>query len=130
MRSVRPLATLAAIPLLFTACGGGGDSSSTTAGTGSATTGGEASTVTVLALDTRFDQKQYTAVAGQVTFDYDSKGSLVHSFKIDGVADFRLQVAPGKTTSGTVGLAAGSYTVYCDIPGHRASGMEATLTVN
>ena len=31
--------------------------------------------------------------------------------------------------SGKVELAAGTYTIYCTIPGHRAAGMEATITV-
>ncbi|MGE3326653.1 MAG: plastocyanin/azurin family copper-binding protein, partial [Acidimicrobiia bacterium] len=69
------------------------------------------------------------ATAGEVSFEYVGKGSLVHTLLIEKVSGFKLQVSSGKKATGKVALAPGTYTLYCDIPGHRAAGMEATLTV-
>ncbi|HEX4520415.1 MAG TPA: plastocyanin/azurin family copper-binding protein [Gaiellaceae bacterium] len=38
-------------------------------------------------------------------------------------------LAPGKLETKTLKLAPGRYTLYCSIPGHRALGMVASLTV-
>ena len=38
-------------------------------------------------------------------------------------------LAPGKLETKTLQLAAGKYTLFCSIPGHRALGMVASLTV-
>jgi uncharacterized cupredoxin-like copper-binding protein len=35
----------------------------------------------------------------------------------------------GGTKSMTMTLAAGTYTFYCSVPGHRQAGMQGTLTV-
>jgi plastocyanin len=49
---------------------------------------------------------------------------------IEDVAGFKLDVPrKGAADEGTKALKAGSYVVYCDIPGHREAGMEATLRV-
>jgi hypothetical protein len=37
--------------------------------------------------------------------------------------------APGTTTTISGSLPAGTYTLYCSLPGHEAAGMHATLTV-
>jgi len=43
---------------------------------------------------------------------------------------FELAGGGSKTTStGKVDLKPGTYTIYCTIPGHRAAGMQATITV-
>jgi uncharacterized cupredoxin-like copper-binding protein len=116
------MAALAIVPLTA-ACGGSSGSSNTPSGTAD---------VTVIATDSRFDAKTYTAkanAAGEVSFEYVGKGSLVHTLLVDKVSGFKLQVSNGKKATGKVALAPGTYTIYCDIPGHRAQGMEATLTV-
>jgi uncharacterized cupredoxin-like copper-binding protein len=38
-------------------------------------------------------------------------------------------VSAGDTTVFTVTIAAGNYTIFCDQPGHEASGMKGTLTI-
>ena len=117
---------LALVPLLGTACGGGE--------TGSAGTVPANPNLRVIAEDIKFDQKAYSVPAGEVRIAFDSNGQQVHSMVFEdatgaSVPDFRLQVAPGKEVGGALTLAAGSYTMICDIPGHEAAGMVATLTV-
>ena len=80
----------------------------------------------------RFDASSYTAKAGDVVVGYLNEDSVRHTLIIakDGtkVADFKI-VVPRKNTvdSATVKLAAGEYTLLCDVPGHQ--NMKATLTV-
>ena len=115
----------ALLPLALAACGGGESGSALPANPD----------LTVQALDIKFDKPAYTAPAGDVEVAYVSKGQQVHSMVLlqangDRIPDFRLQVSPGKSTGGSVTLAAGTYTMICDIPGHEAAGMVAELVVS
>jgi len=118
--------------LTLGACGssGGAGASGTTAGASATSAPG---TLTIEAEDIKFDKKQYDATAGEVTVDYVSKGQLTHDLviydKSNTVVGDTLRVNPGKTTTGTYDLPAGTYTLICDIPGHKDAGMVATLTV-
>jgi plastocyanin len=49
-----------------------------------------------------------------------AKGSKTYTFPM---------LDPGARSTKTLKLADGKYTLYCSIPGHRALGMVATLTV-
>ena len=123
------IATVAALGLLAAACGGGsgGDASLPTTG---------AIDLTVKSLDPggkyAYDSKNYTAKAGTVNVALVNEGKENHNLLIEGVdkKNFKLSVTPGQTTSGAVSLAARTYTIYCDIAGHRDSGMEAKLVVS
>ena len=53
----------------------------------------------------------------------------VHTLLIDGVDSFELRVDGEEKDAKKVRLEPGKYTIYCDIPGHRDGGMEATLVV-
>jgi uncharacterized cupredoxin-like copper-binding protein len=70
---------------------------------------------------------------GKVTFAVKNAGHIQHDFVVSGpgvtAAAKTPLINPGKSGTLTVTLAAGSYTVYCSVPGHRAAGMVATLTV-
>ena len=118
--------------LTLGACGssGGSGASGTTAGASATSAPG---TLTIEAEDIKFDKKQYDATAGEVTVDYVSKGQLTHDLviydKSNTVVGETLRVNPGKTVTGTYDLSAGTYTLICDIPGHKDAGMVATLTV-
>ena len=75
--------------------------------------------------------KQATAPAGKLEIDSKNVSSTPHDIALEGNG----VKAGGKTVSGggvstiNVDLKAGTYTYYCSLPGHRAGGMEGTLTV-
>jgi plastocyanin len=118
----RAAATAALVALPVAACGGGSSSG------GGDVAGAD---LTVHALDSlKFDKSSYTAKAGDLTIGYVDDGSLTHTLVIKEKPDFRLQVNKGEKTSGKVNLAAGSYTIFCDVPGHEAGGMKATLNAS
>ena len=60
-------------------------------------------------------------------------GSLPHDLTVEGLPeDVRVHLAllPGDQIPYPLpALPAGEYTVFCSLEGHRAAGMEATLTV-
>jgi plastocyanin len=111
--------------LVFAGCGGGDDGS-----------GGGASSPADLVVHgndaLKFDKDSYTARAGANVIELVNDGSQPHTLLFDDDVDFdKLSVAgKGDTDSGSVDLPTGTYTIYCDIAGHRAAGMEATLVVN
>jgi uncharacterized cupredoxin-like copper-binding protein len=114
--------------LALTACGG--DDDDTAAPPASI----PADAVQVHAADINFPTKEFTAKAGTVTFVYtDQPGTIMHTLVIDGVpkSTFYLEInGAGDQAVGTADLKPGTYTIYCDVPGHRAAGMEAKVTVS
>src|SRR3954451_2902398 len=119
MRSLRLISVLGlGVGLTLAACGDDDDNAD------AGSTGAE-QTVEVKATDAlRFDPDHLTATAGVIHIVQDNTGATTHSFVIDG-QNFKLT----NDDSGDIDLAAGDYVFYCDVPGHRAAGMEGTLTV-
>ena len=107
----------------------GGGTSSTTQASGGGATG---SVVTVIAQDIKWKEGELAAKAGSINIELVNEGRTNHAFVIDGYEDdLKLKVnSKGDKDSGTIDLDAGEYDFYCDIPGHRAAGMEGTLTVS
>ena len=70
---------------------------------------------------------------GKVTFDVKNTGKIGHDLVVSGPgvtgAAKTALLNPGQSATLTVTLAAGTYTLYCSVPGHRAAGMSAKLTV-
>lgn len=120
------VALIAAGALVLSACGGDDDTAATPDGNGAG--GGE---LTVIAEDITFSSDTYQAEAGTVDVVYENEGSIEHTLVIEDVEDFKLTVTSnGDVDEGTVELDAGTYTMYCDVAGHREAGMEATLEVS
>jgi len=108
--------------------GGGGDENESV--TITAPSGGGPAVLTVDAEDVFFRPKTIKAPVGELEIHYVEQGSQVHTLLVSGVEGFKLTVGPGeKSDTGTVELAPGKYDFYCDIAGHRAQGMEGTITV-
>lgn len=76
-----------------------------------------------------FDKASYVADAGSVAIAYVNDHSLPHTLVIEGVDGFYIETGGDERGSDTVTLEAGTYTLFCDIAGHRQAGMEAALTV-
>ena len=81
----------------------------------------------------RFDKSEYSAAAGNVKVVTVNEDTVRHTLIVvkDGVKvpNFKLVVAQeGAIDVGEINLAAGSYTLICDVPGHQ--NMKATLTVS
>lgn len=113
------------------ACGGGGDGGgggeSVTVTTGA---GGGPARVSVAAHDVYFDVERITTPAGELEVTLRDEGNQAHTFVVDGVDGFKLEVSGGSSEDrGVVELEAGEYEYYCDVPGHRGQGMAGTLVV-
>jgi plastocyanin len=77
----------------------------------------------------KFQSKEFTTQSGVNLIKYIDKGGT-HTllFTEPEFNGFILRVPPD--SDGKVELQSGkSYTIYCNIPGHRAAGMEATVAV-
>ncbi len=142
-------ALLAALAIGFglAACGGDdaeeSDDSTAAESTSEATTetqaggGGGATTGTInlsAPADGSFgyDQAEASTTAGSVTVNFDNPAPLSHDVIIedeDGTIIGETDLISEDKTSSTVDLQPGTYTYYCDVPGHRGGGMEGTLTV-
>jgi plastocyanin len=131
-RALPLLLVLAASVLAFSACGGGGSSSSTTPAAGGGG-GGGGSTVKISADPSgalKFEQTDVSATAGTITIDFTNMSSLPHDVRIEGNgASGGTDQITNSSTSATVDLEPGTYTFFCSVDGHRAAGMEGTLTV-
>ncbi|MGB7859231.1 MAG: hypothetical protein WBM90_01910 [Acidimicrobiia bacterium] len=90
-----------------------------------------AGTVSIVAQEFEFDPTSWSSPAGEVTFVLESAGQIGHSLTIEGMEDqLLLKVSPAsEVDSASIILEEGTYTLYCDIKGHRDLGMEGTLTV-
>ena len=71
--------------------------------------------------------------AGNYTFDVKNAGKIGHDLAITGAGVSGTPKTPlinaGGTSKLTVDLKPGTYTLYCTVPGHKAAGMVAKLTV-
>jgi manganese oxidase len=67
--------------------------------------------------------------AGPTVFEVTNDGAIPHNLVLEG-GPGTPELANGQTHRLDVGnLASGTYTILCDIPGHREAGMVATLVV-
>lgn len=97
------------------------------------TSGGEsAQTVKVAATEFEYALEETTFAASKYTFELDNEGTIPHDLVIEGPEIDRAAtpvIAAGETATVDVALQAGTYKLYCSVPGHEDAGMRAEITV-
>jgi plastocyanin len=123
------------VALVAAGCGGGSDNSSSSTDTAADTGGASGGETLQLAADPsgalKFDPTSLEATAGQVTIDLTNDSSVPHNVTIEGngIEEVASDTVTGDKSSVSADLPAGTYTFYCSVDGHKAAGMEGTLTV-
>jgi plastocyanin len=119
---------IAAACAALAACGGSKKSSSS-----SSSGGGGGPTLNVAADPSgalKFTTTSLTTKSGSVTVKFANQSSTPHAVTITGNGVNKgSSTITGSTTSFTVTLKPGKYTFFCPVDGHRAAGMQGTLTV-
>jgi uncharacterized cupredoxin-like copper-binding protein len=112
------------------ACGGGGDDGGGDSKAYVEPTGASTETIAIEAGNFYFKPDAISAKAGIATIKLTAKNGI-HDFVFDGAyPGFQLEAdGGGGSQSKKIDLKPGKYTFYCSITGHRAAGMEGTLTV-
>jgi uncharacterized cupredoxin-like copper-binding protein len=89
-----------------------------------------AASITVEAFDLGFNVSSTTIPANtDVQVTVTNNGALAHDFVIDDLGIQTKLLNPGESATVTINAAAGDYTYYCSVPGHREAGMQGTITV-
>ena len=118
----RALAVALVSLALVVACGGGGGGSQ------------PPGSIKVTMTEYKFDPSTVSAPHGHVVFFLVNGGQMAHDMIIRDQNGNRIAgsdlVSAGDSFVFTVSnIAAGTYTYFCDQPGHEQSGMKATLTI-
>jgi plastocyanin len=116
------VALAAGLLLGVAACGGSGSS------------GQPAGSIKVTLTEFKFDPSTIDAKAGTLTFFLVNAGTVSHDMIIRDASNNRIAgselISAGDSAVFTASnVAAGTYTYFCDQPGHEQSGMKGTLTV-
>ena len=93
---------------------------------------GDGGMIAMAAHDFYYDSFDGEVAEGDIQVTLANEAAGAHNIVVTGAnegSDQVIEANGGEEASGTINLFAGSYTFYCSIPGHRAAGMEGTLTV-
>ena len=127
----RPIIALTVVALALAGCGGEDEEPAPAAGGGG---GGGGETLTISADPggaLKFDKAELQAEAGPVTIEMANPSDAPHAVAIEGGENAKPgeTVTKDGTSTASAELAAGEYTYYCPVGGHREAGMEGKLTV-
>jgi plastocyanin len=139
MRSLRLAAAAAALTLALAACGSSSASSSTqtqSPGGGGGASASQSTPGTKIAVTEKdfsitIAGGDHIAKPGTYTFVVTNKGPTSHNLTISGpgVSNQATPTAAPGTQDLTVTLQSGKYDFFCSVPGHKALGMNAEVTV-
>lgn len=79
-----------------------------------------------------YDKTELSSAPGKVTIDFTNPAPVEHDVVVEDEGGKELaasEVVTEGESSASAELAAGTYTFFCSVPGHREAGMEGTLAV-
>ena len=123
MRRTLAVALAAVVAMtLVAACGGGGGASQ------------PSGSIKVTMTEYHFDPSTLSEPSGKVVFFLVNGGSFAHDMIIRDSSGNRVDgselISAGDSFVFTVNnISAGTYTFFCDQPGHESEGMKGTLTI-
>ncbi len=119
---MRALAVAVIAVAVLAGCGGGGPSQ-------------PAGSIKVTMTEYKFDPPTISVPSGKVVFFLVNAGTTSHDLVLRDSSGKRIPGAASELVSAgdsfvftITNLTAGTYTIFCDQPGHEASGMKGTLT--
>jgi plastocyanin len=80
----------------------------------------------------KYDTTSLTAKSGKVSIAFTNTSPLAHNVTVASSSGAVVGATPtfqGGSRTLSLNLPPGTYKFYCTVPGHRAAGMEGTLTV-
>ena len=110
-------------------------SSSTTPSTSAAAGGGAGHALSISADpegQLKYSTSTLTTKAGKVSITFTNTAPLSHNLTVASSSGAQLgatETFQGGSKTLALNLTAGTYKFFCTVPGHRAAGMEGTLTV-
>jgi len=77
----------------------------------------------------KFEPSSVEVKAGTVKFHFNNTGAVEHTALIPELSKGTPMVRPGTDFDVEFDLAPGTYSIICDVPGHKEAGMQMTLVV-
>jgi plastocyanin len=116
----------------------GAASSSPQSSTGAEASSGASSAPEHLSLEAnaegqlKYNTTSLSAKAGKVSIDFTNMSPMGHNVTVESASGEEVGATPtfqGGSKTLNLNLKPGTYKFFCSVPGHRAAGMEGTLTV-
>ncbi len=136
---MKAIVTMSLLMLALAACGNAGGSATSTIPIGSPAasamskaTSGASKGTPIVVKDFALDPTNLT-VKGTVTLAVTNEGPTIHNISIRDasgtVVGATKDLKPGESEALSVEIPAGSYTMFCSLPGHESLGIKGALTV-
>ena len=130
----RLLIWLVALSIAAAACGGSASPNNVGGAGATARPAGSGSVVSFKETEYTMAPSELTLKAGRYTFEVQNVGQFPHDLHVATTAGgtevgSSAVIIAGQSTSFTVTLQSGKYTLWCAVNAHRSLGMEGTLTV-
>lgn len=93
---------------------------------------GEGGDLEITAIEFAFPDIRGVAAEGDVAITIINEGTTVHNIVVEGAnegSDPKVEATAGESATASFNLFAGEFVIFCNIPGHRAAGMEDRITI-